>query len=99
MKKKFTFRVRIWLYPGASASWHFVSVPKAQSASIKKSFGSVARGWGSLPVTVTIGETTFATSIFPDKKSGMYLLPLKASVRKAEGLFAEDMVTVHCALR
>lgn len=80
------------LYPGM-AGWHFIAVPKATSAVIKKECGGMQRGWGSLPVTVTLGGTAWKTSIFPDKKSGTYLLPLKAAVRKKEGIYAGDSVT------
>jgi hypothetical protein len=52
------------------------------------------RGWGSLPVEVTVGKTTWRTSIFPDKKAGAYLFPLKASVRKKEGISEGDMITL-----
>lgn len=75
------------------AGWHFVSVPKKQSVEIKKSFGMPKRGWGSIPVAVTIGKTTWKTSIFPDKQSGGYLLPLKAGVRKKEQIFSEDTIS------
>lgn len=51
-----------------------------------------AKGWGSIPVTVTLGKSTWKTSIFPDKKAGTYLLPLKAAVRKKEGVGAGDKV-------
>lgn len=37
-----------------------------------------------MKVVVQVGDTAWATSIFPDKESGSYLLPLKADVRKAE---------------
>jgi hypothetical protein len=40
-----------------------------------------------------IGKTLWSTSIFPDKKAGEYLLPLKAQVRKKEGLVAGDVVS------
>jgi hypothetical protein len=48
--------------------------------------GATGRGWGSVPVVATIGGTTWKTSIFPDKKAGSFVLPLKAEVRKAEGI-------------
>ena len=95
MKSNFTFKTKIWLYPGAQAAWHFVSLPKELAAEIKSGFGKSARGWGSLRVEVTIGKTTWKTSIFPDKKSGTYLLPLKADMRKREGVKAGDEVSVH----
>ncbi len=83
----------VWLYPGDIASWHFVTLPKKESTLIKEQFGSRSRGWGSLPVSVTIGTTTWRTSIFPDKRSGGYLLPLKASVRTKEQIRARDTIT------
>ena len=88
----YKFTSEVWLYPGM-AGWHFISLPKNQSEAIKKKFGANARGWGSLRVSVTIGKTTWKTSIFPDKKSGTYLLPLKADVRKKEGIFPRERAT------
>lgn len=98
-KKTFTLKTKLWLYPGESASWHFLTLPKKESAFIKDAFGANSRGWGSLPVTVTIGKTTWETSIFPDRKSGTYLLPVKASVRKAEGLFVDDTISYRVKIR
>lgn len=92
MKRTFKLNTKLWLYPGEQASWHFLTIPKTESVTIKKSFGANSRGWGSLPVSVKIGKTSWDTSIFPDRKSGTYLLPIKASVRKAEGLFDGDTV-------
>lgn len=89
---QFTIKEKVWLYPGATP-WHFVSVPKKQAAEIKKKFGDNARGFGSLPVLVTIGKTKWKTSIFPEKKTGEYLLPLKAEVRKKEGIMNGDAIS------
>ncbi len=97
MKQKsvWTLTEEVWLYPGESAAWHFLTVPKSAAAAIKEQFGKDVRGWGSLPVKATIGKTVFETSIFPDKRSGGYLLPLKAAVRANEGICAGMRVTVH----
>ncbi len=81
-----------------SGAWYFVSVDEKQSAEIKRQYGNASRGFGSLPVTVTIGKTTWKTSIFPDKKSGTYVLPLKALVRRAEGVEAGQVVTATVEL-
>jgi len=89
----------VWVYPGQSGNWHFVSVAKKISEMLKKKFGERARGWGSLPVTATIGKTSWQTSIFPDKREGVYLLPLKASVRKKEGIFSGDKVPLSITIR
>jgi hypothetical protein len=89
---KFKIKEKVWLYPGATP-WHFVSVPKKESEKIKKKFGADARGWGSLPVAVTLGKMKWKTSIFPEKRSGEYILPLKAEVRKKEGVMNGDIIS------
>ncbi len=91
-KHHYQLKNKVWLYPGM-AGWHFVNVPKKQSDEIKKLYGTLTRGWGSVPVTATIGSTSWNTSIFPDKKSGSYLLPLKAEVRKKEQISSGNIVT------
>jgi len=95
----YTFKAKIWLYQGGKASWHFITLPKKQSEQIKFFEGGLRRGWGSVPVTVTIGRTTWKTSIFPDTKSGSYLLPLKADVRKKEKISADDTVNVSLEVK
>ena len=57
----------------------------------------MSRGWGSLKVTATIGESRWSTSVFPAKDTG-WLLPVKASVRKAEGVSEGDIVEVSLEL-
>jgi|CXWL01.1.fsa_nt_gi hypothetical protein len=93
--KKLSFKVTVavWLYPGNYASWHFVTIPKKESLEITKHYAQFKKGWGSLPVEVTLGKTVWKTSIFPDRKSGTYILPLKASVRKNEGVREGDKIT------
>jgi hypothetical protein len=46
-----------------------------------------------IPVHVRIGKTEWKTSLFP--KDGHYIVPIKASVRKAENLKEGDQVTVR----
>ncbi len=43
----------------------------------------------------TIGATQWKTSVFPDKKAGAYLLPIKAKVRTAEHIAAGNTVTLE----
>ncbi len=92
-------RARVFLWPGQQAAWHFARIPEDISARIKKKHGANARGWGSLPVRATIGKTSWNTSIFPDKKSGTYLVPLKLAVRTAEGIAAGDTVKLIVEIR
>lgn len=89
---------KVFVYPGMSA-WRFLALPKKQAQEIKTKFGARTKGWGSLPVAATIGKTTWDTSIFPDKKSGTYLLPLKAKIRKVEGIFDDSLVGFSIRLR
>lgn len=89
----YRFLSKLWRWPGDSA-WHFVTVPKMVSEKIKKRV-TVKRGWGSVRVRATIGETSWDTSIFPDTRGGTYLLPVKVSVRRAEGLDESDVVSVR----
>ncbi len=94
----YKMHAKVWVYPGM-AGWHFVTLPKKQSDNIKKVFGDMKRGWGSLPVMATIGKTTWKTSIFPDKKRGAYLLPIKAEVRKKEKIIHDDVIICLLELR
>lgn len=89
--KTYEMSAKVWLYPGYAA-WHFITLPKKESAEIKSTFEAFKRGWGSLPINVTIGKTTWKTSIFPDKKADAYLLPLKAEIRKKEQIQEGDNI-------
>ncbi len=93
-KEIFAIKAKVFLYSLDAASWHFVSVPKKQSDYIRERFESEKRGFGSIRVTVTIGTIVWKTSIFPDsKKTGTYLLPLKAEVRKKAKITDGDTIT------
>jgi hypothetical protein len=97
MTKTYTVTVKVWLYPG-NGGWHFVSIPPDTTQDIDFYFSHAKKGWGSLPVTVTVGSTTWTTSIFADKKTATYLLPVKADVRKAEGITAGDDISLTMEL-
>ena len=87
---QFEFEGKLWLYAAAKASWHFVTVPKDISEQIRFFGRRGSPGFGSVRVSVTVGNTRWKTSIFPDKASGCYFLPVKANVRKAEDLKLGD---------
>jgi hypothetical protein len=94
MNIEFSGRIFIWKGP---APWFFVAVPAEQSSSLKSVSGFVTYGWGVIPVQARIGKTEWSTSLFP--KDGLYLVPIKASVRKAEHLEEGDKVTVRLEVR
>lgn len=97
-KNTYKMRAEVWLYPGPTP-WHFITLPKKQSDEMKKRFAAIKRGWGALPVTATIGKTSWQTSVFPDKRSGTYLMPLKAQVRKKEEILEGDTVAFTIEMR
>jgi hypothetical protein len=91
---KFTGKILHWRGP---APYLFVAVPEKQSEDIKSVSKLVTYGWGVIPVHVQIGKTEWKTSLFP--KDGLYLVPIKMVVQKAEKLKEGDTVTVHIEVR
>jgi hypothetical protein len=86
------FDDNIWFWKGP-APWYFVTVPAQQCHDLSAIAGAVTYGWGMIPVHARIGKTKWKTSLFP--KDGRYIVPIKASVRKAEKLDEGDHVAVR----
>ena len=82
----------IWEWRGPSP-YFFVTVPDEQSAHLYEVSTGVTYGWGMIPVRARIGATEWETSLFP--KDGLYVVPLKDAVRRAEALDEGDTVTVR----
>lgn len=86
-----------WVFNGEVVEWRgpapyfFVAMPESDSAELKEAARSLIY-WGQVPVRVAIGDTEFSTALFP--KDGRYMVPLRAALRKAEGLDEGDVVTV-----
>lgn len=78
--------------------WHFVTLPVDQADEIDELTMFTSRGFGSVRVEVTIGNTTWDTSLFPDAKAESYVLPIKKLVRTAERLEAGKVVEVSLEL-
>lgn len=94
IKVRYTISEKLWRYPG-EAAWYFLRLSLATSQAIDR----VARkgGWGSVKVRVTVGVTSWETSLFPEKEGG-YMLPVKAKVRKQEKLEENKVVTATIEL-
>lgn len=93
------FDAELWTWDARRAdSWTFVSLPAEESEEIQELAGKPRRGFGSLRVRVTIGGSTWKTSIFPDSAHGCYVLPVKRAVRQAEALDAGETATVTVEL-
>jgi hypothetical protein len=89
---KLEFSGEIWFWRGP-APFYFVTVPEPECGALQAASPLVTYGWGMIPVTAEIGDTTWTTSLFP--KDGRYIVPLKVVVRRAEGLDDGDVVTVR----
>lgn len=101
--QEFSFTANVWIWYSEehpeSASWTFLTVPKRIAEEIKQSLPEKKRkGFGTVKVTAQINHTRWQTSLFPDKKTGAYVLPLKAAIRKAEqiheGMPLEVLLTI-----
>ena len=91
----------LWRWTGASGTgtWHFLTLDGTagealSDTALMRKLEGMSRGWGSLKVVATIGGSRWNTSVFPSKDSG-WILPVKAAVRKAEGLGEGEEVSVE----
>jgi hypothetical protein len=89
----YSFESECWEWH-ARASWYFVSLPVGVADDIDDRFGHRAAGFGSIRVEVTVGDSTWQTSVFPDAGRGTLVLPLKKDVRRREGIGVGDSVKV-----
>ena len=87
----------IWLWSEGKGSWHFLTVPAGEAVEIRAQGFANRRGFGSARVEATINGVTWRTSVFP-QKSGGYILPIKADVRRRAAIAAGDEVTVRLEL-
>ncbi len=90
-----TFSGAIWFWRGPSP-YHFVTVPDEECGPIEAASARVSYGWGMIPVTATVGDTTWTTSLFP--KDGGYIVPVKDAVRRAEDLDVDDTVALRLVI-
>lgn len=92
MEATFEFTAELYEWDAKSdSSWVFVSVGQEVSEDVRE-MDLPRKGFGSVKVTVRCGESQWRTSIFPDSKSGCYVLPVKKAVRKREKLGIGDTV-------
>ena len=100
-----SFTGPLWLWRGkakdgtpTSTAWHFLTIDGDVAEAIRAAAPGRSAAWGSVYVHAVIGNTSWQTSVFPSKDVGGYMLPIKASVRKAEKLAEGDVATVHLTL-
>ena len=90
-----SFEGEVWQHDGPGG-WHFVTLPLPVADELRDR-APAGRGFGSRRVTASLGRSTWSTSVFPDSRSGSFLLPVKQAVRRADDLAAGDVV--HVVLR
>lgn len=95
MGTRYRFTAPLWEWPSRD-NWFFVSLPQEASAEIAE-LPMPPRGFGSIPVRVTVGSSRWSTSIFPGG-DGAYTLPIKAVVRSREGIERDGEVEVELEL-
>jgi hypothetical protein len=91
------FTAELWRWDARRQdTWTFVTVPPEVSAAVEDGADRQGprAGFGSVKVEVRIGATTWRTSLFPDSASGCFVLPVKKSVRLANGVEEGDPVDV-----
>lgn len=77
------FEGAVWEWRGP-APHYFVTVPTELCSGLRAAAKLISYGWGMVPATIRIGGTEWRTAIFP--KDGGYIVPIKADVRRAEGI-------------
>ena len=98
LERRYTRRV-ILEFAGTAISWRgpapfvFVPIPPDLSAEIKAISPQVTYGWGVIPVRAQVGATEYKTSLFP--KDGVYLVPIKVAVQRAEKVEVGDTLTIR----
>lgn len=94
----YSFTSPIWRYHAPEA-WYFITLPADITEELEARFGKRKRAWATLPVRVTVGNTTWDTSLFADKQRAAFLLPIKVQVRKQERLVDDAPVDVSLTVR
>ncbi len=90
----------IWVWRAQEkGSWHFITIDSdagdaLSEIALMRRLEGMSRGFGSLKVKATVGDSHFRTSVFPSKELG-WLLPVKQSIRKTEMIAEGDEVTVE----
>lgn len=87
----------LWLWDSGGSSWHFITIPESICGEIRAQSLARGRGFGSVRVEARIGDVVWRTSVFPQKTGG-YILPVKAGVRRLAGIAAGDEVELELEL-
>lgn len=96
----YEFTSHVWTYFNGKSTYYLASLPPKIGTAIRLlRQGVPRRGWGSVPVTITIGDTSWQSSIFPESGKKSYLFLINAKVRKAENITEDSRISVTITLR
>jgi hypothetical protein len=82
----------LWRYPGP-AGWYFVTLEAGLAKHIRELENKQKVGWGYVKAKVTLGKSTWETTLFPSKEYG-YLVAIKAAIRKKEKVGEGDTLVL-----
>lgn len=90
---RFEFEAELWRWEARTDSWVFAALPEDVSDEIAE-LPLPPAGFGSVKVEVTLGAQRWSTSVFPDAQRKTFVVPIKAAVRRAEGVDVGDRVRI-----
>lgn len=103
IRKRFKFKSKVIVWRSGygegndKGAWRFVRVPEKISTQIKEiQKRRPRRGWGAICARAKIKKSEWVTSIFPDRYSTTYILPLKKEIRFQENLY--DGININVAI-
>jgi hypothetical protein len=82
---RYEFEAALWIWDGPAA-WYFMTLPFELTDEIDDLVRGRKGGFGSVKVRVTIGSSTWDTSLFPSTELKSLILPVKKSIRTKESL-------------
>jgi hypothetical protein len=88
-----------WDFVGEVIEWrgpaphHFVAVPDDADAYLHEHLVELSYGWGCIPARVRVGASEETTALIP--RAGLYLVPLKARLRRARDIDVGDVVQLR----
>lgn len=100
MKIGYSFTGKIKVYPSdGGATWYFVSIPKEHYTELREISTNFKKGFGSIKVDASTEISRWQTSIFPDTKSGNYILFIKKQIRKENAVGVGGSLKVSIELK
>jgi len=90
----YAFAAELYLWQARTDSWVFLNLPEDVADEIEDAAPEPRRGFGAVRVEVTVGGSTWRTSVFPSKQDATFVLPVKRAILRAESLAVGDTIDV-----